>query len=127
MENRMTHSAAGLIDRITTLSGDTFNAAVIEGAGPIAMEFISYGCGYCRAVEPLLQQVAETIEGNEQIFRVNIDADPELSEAFEVQGMPTIIMFLEGRAVGRVEGRDSTVSNVMAVVTQPFNITTESP
>jgi thioredoxin-like negative regulator of GroEL len=69
-----------------------------------------------------LQQVSETLERKEQIFRVNIEAEPELSASFEVQGTPTFIMFLEGREVGRVEGIQPSLSNVMAVVTQPFNI-----
>jgi thioredoxin 1 len=118
----MNHRAAGSIDRITTLTGDTFNANVIKGTGPIAVEFMSYGCGYCRAIEPFLQQVTETLDGKEQIFRVNIDADPELSAGFEVQGTPTIILFLNGREVGRVEGIQPTLPSVLAVVTQPFNI-----
>ena len=122
METRMNHRAAGSIDRIATLTGDTFNTNVIKGVGPIAVEFMSYGCGYCRAVEPFLQQVAETLEGKEQLFRVNIDADPELSAGFEVQGTPTFIMFSGGREVGRVEGIQPTLAGVMAVVTQPFNI-----
>lgn len=122
METGMNHRAVGSIDRITTLTGDTFNANVIKGTGPIAVEFMSYGCGYCRAIEPFLQQVAETLDGKEQIFRVNIDADPELSAGFEVQGTPTIILFLNGREVGRVEGIQPTLPSVLAVVTQPFNI-----
>ena len=122
METRMTHSTSGLLDRIPTLSGDSFNATVIKGTGPIAVEFMSYGCGYWRAIEPFLQQVAETLDRKEQIFRVNIEAEPELSAAFEVQGTPTFIMFLDGREVGRVEGIQPTLSSVMAVVTQPFDI-----
>jgi thioredoxin-like negative regulator of GroEL len=69
-----------------------------------------------------LQQVSETLERKEQIFRVNIEAEPELLASFDVQGTPTFIMFLEGREVGLVEGIQPSLSNVMAVVTQPFNI-----
>ena len=122
MDTRMTHNAAGLLDRIQPLSGDTFNAMVLKGSGPIAVEFMYYGCGYCRAVEPFLQQAAEKLDGKEQIFRVNIDAEPEISASFEVEGTPTFIMFLGGREMGRVEGIQPTLANVMGVVTQPFDI-----
>jgi len=111
---------SGLMDRIQTISGNAFSTLVLDGAGPIAVEFMSYGCGYCRAIEPMLQEVAETLQSREQIFRINIEAEPELAASFEVQGTPTFIMFLNGREVGRVEGIHPTLSNVMAVVTAPF-------
>ena len=66
--------------------------------------------------------MAETLDGKEQILRVNIDADPELSAGFEVQGTPTFIMFMDGRELERVEGIQPTLASVMAVVTQPFDI-----
>jgi thioredoxin 1 len=108
------------IDKIRTVTGNTFSALVLAGEGPMAVEFMSYGCAHCRAIEPVLQQVADMIGPKERIFRVNIAVEQELAESYEIQGTPTLIMFLNGREVGRVEGPSPTVSSVLKVVTQPF-------
>ncbi|MGD0990144.1 MAG: thioredoxin family protein [Candidatus Sulfotelmatobacter sp.] len=108
------------IDTIQTVTGNTFSALVLEGQGPMAVEFMSYGCAHCRVIEPVLQQVANMIEPKEKVFRVNIAIERELADSYEIQGTPTLIMFLNGREVGRVEGPHPTVSSVLEAVTQPF-------
>lgn len=67
-----------------------------------------------------LSKVAQTVKSNEKIFRVNTAVDEELSDSYEILGTPTLIMFLNGKEVGRVEGPHPTVSSVMTAVTQPF-------
>ena len=74
-------------------TSDTFAKLVLEGEGPIAVEFMSYGCAHCQIIEPVLQQVAAMVKSNEKIFRVNIAVEPELAERYEIQGTPTLIMF----------------------------------
>ena len=107
-------------DIIRTVTSDTFNAFVLEAEGPIVVEFMSYGCAHCRAMGPVLQQVAQTVESKEKIFRVNIAVEQELADSYQIRGTPTFIMFLNGREVGRVEGPPPTMSSVLKAVTQPF-------
>jgi thioredoxin 1 len=107
-------------DGIGTVTGSTFSSLVLKGDGPIVVEFMSYGCAHCRAIEPILQQVAGMVKSTETIFRVNIAIEQELAESYQIQGTPTLIMFLNGSEVGRVEGPHPSVSSVMKVVTQPF-------
>jgi thioredoxin 1 len=109
-------------DRIQTLNGSAFNALVLEGEGPIAVEFMSYGCAHCREIEPVLQKVAEMVKSKEKIFRVNVAVEQELAGSYEILGTPTFVMFLDGREVGRADGPYPTVSSVMTVVTRPFEI-----
>jgi len=116
----MNDARSGVMDRVQTVATSAFDALVLQGSGPIAVEFMSYGCGYCRAIEPMLQEVAEVLDSKEQIFRVNIDSEEELAGSFDIQGTPTFIMFLDGNEVGRVEGIQPTLENVMAAVTEPF-------
>jgi len=53
--------------RIQTVTSSTFNPLVLEGEGPIVVEFMSYGCAHCRVLEPVLQQVAEMVKSKEKI------------------------------------------------------------
>jgi thioredoxin-like negative regulator of GroEL len=71
-------------------------------------------------MEPVLQQVAKMVKSKEEIFRVNTAVEQELSDSYQVQGTPTLIMFLQGREVGRFEGPPPTVGAILAAVTQPF-------
>ena len=107
-------------NRIQTLDSGSFRSRVLEGDGRIAVEFMSYGCGYCRAIEPLLQRVAEMIEPDETIFRVNITADPDLASEYEIGGTPTFVMFLNGEELGRAEGPSPNLASVRDAVTGPF-------
>lgn len=90
--------------KIRTVTSATFNQWVLEGNGPIVVEFMSYGCAHCRAMEPILQEVAEMVKSKEEIFRVNTAVEQELTDSYQVQGTPTLIMFMQGREVGRFEG-----------------------
>ena len=107
-------------DKIQTVTSGTFTRLVLQAEGPIAVEFMSYGCAHCRAIEPVLEQVAEMVKAEEKIFRVNIAVEQELAGSYQIQGTPTLIMFLNQNEVGRVEGPSPTVSSVLAAVTQPF-------
>ncbi|MEJ1960328.1 MAG: thioredoxin family protein [Gammaproteobacteria bacterium] len=110
-------ATAGQVQMIT---GDAFDRLVLQGQGPIAVEFMSYGCSHCRAIEPILQRVAEMVEANEKIFQVNVAVDQELAETFDIQGTPTFVMFLNGQEAGRVDGPRPTVSGVLTAISQPF-------
>ena len=117
---RTTPRRRGSSDSIGTVTGSTFSSLVLEAEGPIAVEFMSYGCAHCRALEPVIEKVAETVKSKEKIFRVNTAVEDELADSYQILGTPTLIMFLNGREVGRVEGPHPTVSSVMTAVTQPF-------
>src|ERR1700690_2573257 len=117
---RTTPRSRGAGDTIGTATGSTFSSLVLQTAGPVVVEFMSYGCAHCRALEPVLEKVAETVKSKEKIFRVNTAVEEELADSYQILGTPTLIMFLNGREVGRVEGPHPIVSSVMTAVTQPF-------
>jgi thioredoxin 1 len=105
---------------IRTVTNSTFEELVLNAQGPVVAEFMSYGCSFCRALEPILQQVAKTVGPTEVIFRVNVPLEQELAANYHVEGTPTLVMFRGGQEVGRVEGPTPNVSTVLAAVTQPF-------
>ncbi len=105
---------------IQTVTGATFQHTVLEGEGPIAVEFMSYGCAYCRELEPVLEEVAAAVRTKETVFRVNVGAEPDLARAYGIEGTPTFVMFLDGNEVGRAAGPHPTASNVLSVLSAPF-------
>jgi thioredoxin 1 len=109
------------VGRIRSVTRSTFDALVLAGQGPIAVEFMSYGCAHCRLLEPVIQRVAEMIQPRQKIFRVNIAAEPELAEAYAIGGTPTLVMFLNGNEVARAEGPRPHEASLLEVVTKPFD------
>jgi thioredoxin 1 len=107
-------------DAIPSLDAATFESLVLQGHGPIAVEFMSYSCAYCAAMEPVLQQVAETLRSREAIFRVNVAVEVDLASTYEIEGTPTMVMFSDGQEVGRSEGLDPDAETVLDALTAPF-------
>jgi thioredoxin-like negative regulator of GroEL len=69
--------ASGSADNIQTVTGGSFDDLVSQATGPVAVEFMSYGCAHYRAIEPILQEVAEKIAATETVLRVNVAIEPE--------------------------------------------------
>ncbi len=115
--SRSTRAGTGQIQMLTSGS---FELLVLHGEGPIAVEFMSYGCAHCRAIEPIVRRVAEMVAGAEKIFQVNVAVEQGLAEAFRIQGTPTFVMFLNGQEAGRVDGPHPSVASVLSAVSQPF-------
>lgn len=109
-------------DAIPSLDAAGFDARVLQAPGPIAVEFMSYSCAHCGAMEPVLQRVAETLKAREPIYRVNVAVERELASRYEIEGTPTLVMFAHGQEVGRAEGPDPDVDTMLDVVTAPFGI-----
>ncbi len=107
-------------DYLQSLDSAGFDALVLGGTGPIVVEFMSYSCAHCGAIEPALQQVAETLKSTETMFRVNITLEPDLAARWGVEGTPTLVMCLDGNEVGRVEGPSPHFDSLLATVTTPF-------
>jgi thioredoxin 1 len=116
----MSDGVIGAEDRISVVDSGSFGPMVLQARGRIAVEFMSYGCGHCRAIEPVLQRVAEMIEPDETIFRVDVTADPDLASRYEISGTPTFVMFLNGEEVARSEGPNPDFESVLDAVTGPF-------
>ena len=114
-------SRAGLdsVDRIETVTSQNFDSLVLEAKGPVAVEFMSYGCAHCREIEPILQRVAELESATEKIYRLNVSEDQDIADAYDIEGTPTIIKFMNGVQVGRAQGPTPDVQSVLDAVTQP--------
>lgn len=78
-----------------------FTQEVIKAPGPVLVDFYSNTCGPCRLLKPVLAKVAEQ---GVKVVGVDIDAEPELTQHFGIQGVPTVIAFGHGKAGERVVG-----------------------
>ena len=87
---------------IKEITNKNFNKEVLEVQGPILIEFWAPWCGYCKRLSPGMDQVAGEYEGKLQVGKINIDEQTELTARFEVETIPTLILFAEGKAIDSV-------------------------
>jgi thioredoxin-like negative regulator of GroEL len=107
-------------DAIGTLTHSTFKRAVDENIGPVAVEFMSYGCGHCAELEPVLQEAAELLKSEVACYRVNVAVEHGLAAEYRITGTPTIVMFAQGAEAGRVEGSAPQLAALVAAIRGPF-------
>jgi len=81
-----------------------FQSQVLDSNVPVLVDFGTEWCGPCRALEPVLENIAEKHAGNLRVVRVDGDASPELTAKYRVRGFPTIIAFVGGAEKARHTG-----------------------
>ena len=89
---------------IKIASDATFDAEVVGSSLPSIVDFWAVWCAPCRALAPLIDQLAEQYAGKVNVFKLNVDENPEAAQRFGVRGIPTVIAFKGKQAVGQVVG-----------------------
>ena len=76
----------------------------MEDDRPILVDFWAEWCGPCRMVGPVLDELAQEMQGKVRIGKLNVDANQQLSMQFGVQSIPTFLLFKNGEVVDRMMG-----------------------
>ncbi len=87
----------------TALTAATFEST-IAGATPVLVDFWAPWCGPCRMVGPVVDKLGADLAGRVVVAKVNIDEQPELAGQFDVQSIPTLILFKNGKPVAKTVG-----------------------
>jgi thioredoxin 1 len=77
---------------------------LINGSKPVLVDFHADWCGPCKMQAPILKQVSEEMSDKARIIKIDVDKNPAVAAQFEVRGVPTLIMFKNGKAVWRQSG-----------------------
>ena len=86
------------------LTERNFDEALVATQGLVMVDFWAEWCGPCRAIAPVLEELAAASEGRVMLMKVNVDENHGLAARYGIQSIPTILFFKEGAAVDRVLG-----------------------
>ncbi|MDE6246793.1 MAG: thioredoxin family protein [Muribaculaceae bacterium] len=77
---------------------------LIESSPLVLVEFFATWCGHCKAMEPVVQEVAEILEGRCKLQQLDVDLNQELCDKEQINGTPTFILYKDGKEVWRRSG-----------------------
>jgi thioredoxin 1 len=89
--------------RANGLPGSFFELVRVSDL-PVLVDFWAEWCGPCRTVSPAIERLAKEFSGRILTVKVNVDRKPEVAQAYEVQGIPTIMLFWKGEPRMRLTG-----------------------
>ncbi len=92
---------------VNDVGDQNFESDVLKSEQPVLVDFWAAWCAPCRMLAPTVEAVAEKYAGNARVVKLNVDDNPSVSQRYGIKGIPTLILFKNGKEEERVVGATS--------------------
>jgi thioredoxin 1 len=99
-------------ERVREVTDDSFEHEVLQADKPVLVDFWAAWCGPCRMLAPVIDAVADEYSDTASVVKLNVDDNPSTTASYGIKGIPTLILFSDGKEVERIvgaAGKDSIV------------------
>ena len=96
-----------MFDKITELDSSNFEPVVTQSSVPIVVDFWAPWCGPCKAIAPILEDLANEQGDAVKICKVNVETNNEIASKYDIRAIPTILIFKDGAVADTVVGLTS--------------------
>ena len=93
---------------VVTLEDGTFDAEVLKSEIPVLVDFWATWCGPCKAIAPVVEQIATEFKGKVKVGKMDIDKHQGVAQKYNIRSIPTLLVFKGGQVVDTVVGADRT-------------------
>jgi len=89
---------------IPKLEEENFQSEVIQSELPVLVDFTAVWCGPCKMLDPLVKQLADEWSGKVKVVKLDVDDNPQVTMDYQIMGVPTLILFKNGKPIERLSG-----------------------
>lgn len=89
---------------VLEISDQTFDQEVLKSSTPVLIDFWAPWCGPCKAIAPVVEEVAGTYAGRLKVVKMNVDDNPQTPTRYGVRGIPNLLLFKQGQVADQIVG-----------------------
>lgn len=92
---------------VREVKADDFKKEVLKSDKPVLIDFWAEWCVPCKKIEPIIEELSEEFKNHVKFLRLNVDENPSIAYEYGIRGIPTLVLFKDGKPVDRIVGLTS--------------------